>query len=113
MISARKALTEFCVLFNEQKFFEAHEVLELLWREEKKLKSDKTDFYQGLIQIAAAFVHYQKGNKESAIRLLDSASKYLKSFKVPFEGVDHARLLTKSRECANKNSAIPSIDLLD
>jgi predicted metal-dependent hydrolase len=47
-------------LFNEQKFFEAHEALEDVWRaaavEHKK-------FLQGLVQAAVAFHHYSTGNR--------------------------------------------------
>jgi predicted metal-dependent hydrolase len=49
--------TGFFQCFNEQKYFEAHEVLEHLW-----LRSDgaNRDFFKGLIQVAGAFVHLQK-----------------------------------------------------
>jgi len=43
--------------FNAREYYEAHDVLEHLWlqcRDENRL------FYQGLIQIAGAFVHLQK-----------------------------------------------------
>ena len=43
--------------WNEQRYYEAHDVLEQLW-----LKTDSTDanFFKGLIQAAGAFVHLQK-----------------------------------------------------
>lgn len=44
---------EFINLFNREKFFEAHEILELRWRQDK---GEARDYYHGLIQIAAAFV---------------------------------------------------------
>jgi predicted metal-dependent hydrolase len=43
--------------FNQQRYYEAHDVLEHLWLGEKNADSD---FYQGLIQLAGAFVHLQK-----------------------------------------------------
>ena len=44
-------------LFNEQKYYEAHDVLEHLW-----LRNKDADhaFFKGLIQLAGAFVHLQK-----------------------------------------------------
>lgn len=44
-------------LFNEQQYYEAHDVLEHLW-----LKTSGRDhlFYKALIQIAGAFVHLKK-----------------------------------------------------
>jgi hypothetical protein len=41
--------------FNEQKYYEAHDVLEHLW-----LQKRDDPFFKGLIQIAGAFVHLQK-----------------------------------------------------
>ncbi len=43
--------------FNEQKYYEAHDVLEHLWLKEK---SPSNRFFKGLIQLAGAFVHLQK-----------------------------------------------------
>ena len=71
-------------LFREEKFFEAHEVLEALWRE---TKGAKRDFYQGLIQLAAALVHYQKGNLTGAKELFKTASRYLEPYGRIEEGV--------------------------
>jgi predicted metal-dependent hydrolase len=45
-------------LFNQQKFYEAHDVLEDLWLPDRK--GANGDFYKGLIQLAGAFVHLQK-----------------------------------------------------
>ncbi len=45
------------LLFNNRQYYEAHDVLEHLWLREKNADSD---FYQGLIQLAGAFVHLQK-----------------------------------------------------
>jgi hypothetical protein len=43
--------------FNEQKYYEAHDVLEHLWLQEK---GPRSQFFKGLIQLAGAFVHLQK-----------------------------------------------------
>jgi predicted metal-dependent hydrolase len=45
-------------LFNEQKFYEAHDVLEHIWLKDKY--GVNGSFYKGLIQLAGAFVHLQK-----------------------------------------------------
>jgi hypothetical protein len=41
--------------FNEQRYYEAHDVLEHLW-----LQKRDNAFFKGLIQVAGAFVHLQK-----------------------------------------------------
>ena len=46
-------------LFNEEEFFECHEVLEELWQE--TLGREKK-FYQGLIQAAVALFHFGNEN---------------------------------------------------
>ena len=43
--------------WNEQRYYEAHDVLEQLWL---KADSSDADFFKGLIQAAGAFVHLQK-----------------------------------------------------
>jgi predicted metal-dependent hydrolase len=43
--------------WNEQRYYEAHDVLEQLWL---KTKSGDADYFKGLIQAAGAFVHLQK-----------------------------------------------------
>jgi predicted metal-dependent hydrolase len=53
--------------FNARQFFEAHEVWEEVWLVEDE--PEKT-FLQGIIQIAAAFHHYRRGNSDGAETLL-------------------------------------------
>jgi predicted metal-dependent hydrolase len=53
--------------FNAREFFEAHEVWEEVWLVE--VEPEKT-FLQGIIQIAAAFHHYGRGNTDGAETLL-------------------------------------------
>ena len=43
--------------WNEQQYYEAHDVLEQLWL---STKSPDADYFKGLIQAAGAFVHLQK-----------------------------------------------------
>lgn len=44
-------------LFNEQKYYEAHDVLEHLWL---KTSGHSHRYFKGLIQLAGAFVHLKK-----------------------------------------------------
>ena len=45
--------------FNREDYYEAHDVLESLWLEEGR-QARGAAFYQGLIQLAGAFVHMRK-----------------------------------------------------
>src|SRR5258708_36602476 len=43
--------------FNAGQYYEAHDVLEQLWL---SCRDENALFYKGLIQVAGAFVHFQK-----------------------------------------------------
>ncbi len=47
----------FFFLFNGRQYYEAHDVLEALWL---PCPDENRSFYQGLIQLAGAFVHFDK-----------------------------------------------------
>ena len=55
------------VCFNRGLFYEAHEVLEELWLADRH--GPNGSFYKGLIQLAGAFVHLQKGRGGPAAAL--------------------------------------------
>ena len=57
-------------LFNAEKYWRAHEVLESIW---KNSYGDEKVLLNGLILIAAAFVHYQKNESEICISILKRA----------------------------------------
>jgi hypothetical protein len=57
--------------FNQERFYEAHDVLEQLWLPIRKRPEGA--FYKGLIQLAGAFVHLQKNRPGPAAALLKLA----------------------------------------
>src|SRR5204863_6553791 len=72
--------------FNQQRFFEAHEVLEELWLPERG--KPKGLFYQGLIQLAGAFVHVQKSRLGPARALFRLADENLEKYLPVYEELD-------------------------
>src|SRR4029077_13277390 len=56
--SSQNYYTAYFQLWNAQKYYEAHDVIEQLWLVEKN--TELARFYQALIQAAGAFVHLQK-----------------------------------------------------
>lgn len=82
------------LLFNAGLFFECHEYLEDIWR-----AADARDraFYHGIIQIAAAFYHFEKGNQHGARTLLGKALQKLETCRPVYMNVDVNRLLRKMR----------------
>ncbi len=76
-------------LFNSEEFFQAHEVWEEIWLGEAE---PERTFLQGLIQAAAAFHHYARGNFSGAQTLLASAAVKLQRFQPEYHGIAVARL---------------------
>ena len=63
--------------FNTGRFFDAHETWEEVWL--RSPEPEKT-FLQGIIQIAAAFHHYSRGNLRGARSLLQAGLGRLARF---------------------------------
>ncbi len=84
-------------LWNDERFFEAHECLEAVWH---AAPQDDTDFWQGVIQIAVAGVHIQRGNRTGALALLERAAGHLEGYPDLHRGVDVAVGLGICRELA-------------
>ncbi len=74
--------------FNRQRFHEAHDVLEDLWLEERG--GARGAFFQGLIQLAGAFVLLQKGRLRPADVLFERAWSRLREFPPRCESADLA-----------------------
>src|SRR5437660_7307367 len=96
--------------WNEQRYYEAHDVLEQVW-----LNSDTADddFFKGLIQAAGAFVHLQKNFEHPthpkhsrrlrpAVKLFELAEKNLLSFAPRHHALDLSTLLDLLRATRQK-----------
>ena len=84
-------LREGLCCFRSGEFFEAHEHWESVWLTAQE--PEKT-FLQGLIQVAASFHHFQRGNLPGTISLLRSALRRLDTYPEAFAGVAVAPLRT-------------------
>ncbi len=94
--------------WNDQRYYEAHDVLEHLWL---KTTSGDADYFKGLIQAAGAFVHLQKHFEHPthpkhgrrlgpAVRLFRLAEKNLTPYGPLRYGFDVAGLLGLLQENA-------------
>ena len=70
--------------FNRGEFFETHETWEEIWLAAPE--PEKT-FLQGMIQVAAAFHHYTRGNIRGSRSLLAAGLKKLESFPSDHRGI--------------------------
>ena len=83
-------------LYNAGHYWNAHEAWEEVWLE---AESGRRSFYQGLIQVTAAFVHVTRNEYPGSVRLLDSGLEKLDRYPERFLGVDLVPLRDGAREC--------------
>lgn len=89
--------------FNDGYFFESHETLEDLWL---VAPWPERQLFQGVIQLAAAFVHFFRGEYPGTIKLLDAAVEKLRAFQPERLGVDLAALATDVERCRTDLAAL-------
>lgn len=83
-------------LFNEEEFYECHDVLEELWAD---VEGGEKRYYQGLIQAAIALFHFGNENLGGARKLYTSSLKYLDEYGPAFMGIDLDRFRTDMATC--------------
>jgi RimJ/RimL family protein N-acetyltransferase len=98
------ALQEGLRCFHSGAFFEAHEHWESVWL---AAQEPERTFLQGLIQVAAAFHHFQRGNYAGAISLLRSALGRLDKYPAAFTGIAVSPLCTAIRLWLEALETIP------
>jgi rubrerythrin len=76
-------------LFNEGKYFEAHEALEIAWLEEK---GKVRELYRGILQIAVVYLHATRHNYNGVIKVYGRSQKWLKDWPAVCRGVDVGQL---------------------
>lgn len=81
-----EALTEAISLFDQQRFFEAHEFFEYVWKSPEVADRDR-DFWKGVTQVAVGCCHVQRGNQTGAATLLERATTYLAPYPEAYGGV--------------------------
>lgn len=78
-------------LFNAERFWHAHEAWEEIWL---SAAGEEKQFLQGLIQLAAAYHHVQRGTSpRGAVRLFDAAMRRLGSMPPLHDGIDRAETI--------------------
>jgi len=83
-------------LFQKGEYRACHDVLEPLWLE------TRSGFYQGLIQLAVAFLHLSNGNTAGARKLLLRAHQHLEPYAPFHQGLDVEKLLKGVRESLDR-----------
>jgi len=89
-------------LFDEERFWEAHEVLEQVWRSKR---GKEREVLSGLIKLAAAYVHLQRGRRDGFFRLLTAALGHLSRWgPARYWSIDVERLASDVRRLIESHS---------
>jgi uncharacterized protein len=80
-----KALKRAVELFNDEKYWQAHEGLEYIW---KNAKGIEKQILNGIILVAAAFVHDEKDEQDVCISILQRARKKFDRASDNYYGID-------------------------
>ena len=92
---ADRLFREGVALFNGARYWHAHEAWETLWR---AAPDDERDFYQGLIKIAAGFLHLGRRNRRGAKAKLAEGIAQLEPYGPIHEGIGVTELVGKAKE---------------
>jgi uncharacterized protein len=78
------------VMVRTGRAFDAHEVLELLWR---AAPDEERDLYQGLVHVAVAVYQDERGNPVGRTRQLEKALRRLGPYAPVYEGLQIQQVL--------------------
>jgi hypothetical protein len=90
--------------FNRGEYFEQHETLEALWREER---GPVRQFYQGVLQIGVGLHHLQRANLTGARRLMARGLAAIEPFQPECLTVDVTDL------CGTIRAVLDTLELLN
>jgi uncharacterized protein len=76
-------------LFNEGKYFDSHEELEIAWNEEK---GRVRDLYQGILQMAVTYLHITRANYPGATKVYARSMRRLKDWPAICRGIQVEQL---------------------
>lgn len=81
----QQAISKAIEQFNDEKYWSAHEALEQVW---KRSSGTEKDLINGIILIAAAFVHDEKDEQDVCLSILQRASIKLERCSGNYHGID-------------------------
>lgn len=85
---------------NAGRYFPAHEAWETAWKQARD--TPDAEFYKGLSQLGAGFVHLLRGNAHGAIRLLRRAAGRVAGYPPRHRGIDTRRVAEAAETLATE-----------
>ena len=98
------------ILFNDKKYYDAHESWEELWTE---YKLDDDIFIQGLIQLAVAFFHITNLNLKGSRNLFIKCLPKLKNFPPNHRNLNLSEIIDYAESSYEKVNSIEISDHFD
>lgn len=98
----KEVLDEGVNLFNEERYWESHELLEQAWQPSRGVERDTV---HGMILAAASLVHHQKDRDKVSLGMLERALAKLDGQEV-YEGIDIGRLRKDIRDIIEKGKPV-------
>ena len=75
--------------FNKGEYFEAHELLELAWNEDRSVGRE---LYRAILQVGVAYLQIERGNYNGALKMFLRLRQWIDPLPLVCRGVDVARL---------------------
>ena len=85
IVEKEKAIFEGISYFNNERFWECHEILEGVW---KNCNGNEKFLVQGLILVAAGLVHYQKDEDSICVSIFNRALEKLENSNGQYYNID-------------------------
>ena len=95
----------------DARYFPAHEAWETAWKQARGTGDE--EFFKGLSQMGAGYVHLQRGNAHGAITLLTRAAGRVERYPDSHRGVATAALTARMRsdaELVRSGNLVPGAD---
>ncbi len=94
-LSKQDAIEQAIIAFNDEKYWNAHELLEGVW---KSTSGAEKNILNGIILVAAAFVHDEKNESEICLSILRRALKKLEGERGTYFGIDLDKIAARTVE---------------
>jgi predicted metal-dependent hydrolase len=96
-----KAIERAVQLFNDERYWEAHEVLEQVW---KSARGTEKEILNGIILVAAAFVHDEKNEQDICVSILQRARRKFEGASGRYYEIDIDAIQDKISEIINSHN---------
>jgi hypothetical protein len=101
IVEKEEAISEGISYFNNERFWECHEILEGVW---KNCDGDEKFLVQGLILVAAGLVHYQKDEDPICLSIFTRALEKLENSDGQYHNIDIDKIKKTISEMINSKN---------